>query len=59
MFRNRDNKIKYLWEVFFREYLEQLFKGYETFYNPTEIEEHLQKVINTKKVTIYIYSKRT
>ena len=47
MFRNREYKIKYLWEVFFREYMKQLLKGYENYCNLTEIEEHLQKVIKT------------
>ena len=47
MFRNKEYKIKHLWEVFFKEYLKQLFKGYENYLNLTEIEERLQKVINT------------
>ena len=47
MFRKREFKKGDLYEVFFKEYLKQLFKGYEDYYNPTEIEEHLLKVIDT------------
>jgi len=47
MFRNREYKIKDLWEVFLREYMKQLLNGYENYCNLTEIEEHLQKVVNT------------
>ena len=47
MFRNREYKIKDLWEAFWREYMKQLLNGYENYCNLTEIEEHLQKVINT------------
>ena len=47
MFRNREFKKGDLYEVFFKEYLKQLFKGYENYCNLTEIEEHLQKVVNT------------
>ena len=48
MFRNREYKIKDLWEVFLREYMKQLLNGYENYYcNLTEIKEHLQKLINT------------
>ena len=47
MFRNREFKIKNILEIFLREYTEELFKGYETYCNLTEIEEHLQKVVNT------------
>ena len=47
MFRNREFKKGDLYEVFFKEYLKQLFKGYENYCNLTEIQEHLQKVVNT------------
>ena len=47
MFRNREYKIKDLWEVFLREYMKQLLNGYENYCNLTGIKEHLQKVINT------------
>ena len=47
MFRNREFKIKDILEIFLCEYTEELFKGYETYCNPTEIKEHLQKVMNT------------
>ena len=40
-------RFKGMLEVFLREYLEELFKGYENYCNLTEIQEHLQKVINT------------
>ena len=46
-FRNREYKIKDLWEVFLREYMKQLLNGYENYCNLTEIKQHLQKVINT------------
>ena len=46
-FRNREFQVKDILEIFLREYLEELFKGYEKYCNLTEIEEHLQKVINT------------
>ena len=47
MFRNREFKIKDILEIFLREYLEELFKGYENYCNQEEIKEHLQKVVNT------------
>ena len=34
-------------EIFLREYIEELFKASERYCNPTEIQEHLQKVVNT------------
>ena len=46
-FRNREIKVKYILEIFLREYIEELFKGYEKYCISTEIQEHLQKVINT------------
>ena len=46
-FRNREFQVKDILEIFLREYLEELFKGYEKYCNLTEIQEHLQKVINT------------
>ena len=46
-FRNRDFKVKDIMEIFLREYLEELFKGYEKYCNQEEIKEHLQKVVNT------------
>ena len=46
-FRNREFQVKDILEIFLREYLEELFKGYENYCNLTEIEEHLQKVVNT------------
>ena len=33
-------------EIFLREYLKELFNGYEPYLNTEEIKEHLQKVIN-------------
>ena len=39
--------IKDPWEVFFKEYLEQLLNGYENYCYLTGIQKHLQKVINT------------
>ena len=47
MFRNREFKIKDILEIFLREYVEELFNGYEKYLNIEEIKEHLQKVINT------------
>ena len=38
---------KNILEIFLREYLKELFRYYEHYINETEIEEHLQKVINT------------
>ena len=46
-FRNREFQVKDILEIFLREYLEELFKGCEKYCNLTEIQEHLQKVINT------------
>jgi len=46
-FRNREFQVKDILEIFLREYLEELFKDYEKYCNLTEIQEHLQKVINT------------
>ena len=47
MFRNKEFKTRDLYEVFFKEYLKQLFKGYENYLNQEEINEHLQRIINT------------
>ena len=46
-FRNREFQVKYILAIFLREYLEELFKGYENYCNQEKIKEHLQKVINT------------
>ena len=46
-FRNREFKVKDILEIFLREYLEELFNGYEKSCNQKEIQEHLQKVITT------------
>ena len=34
-------------EIFLREYLKELFRYYEHYIDEPEIEEHLQKTINT------------
>ena len=34
-------------EIFLREYIEELFNGYEKYFNVEEIKEYLQKVVNT------------
>ena len=34
-------------EIFLREYLEELFKGYEKYCNQEEIKEHLQQAVDT------------
>ena len=47
MFRNREFKIKDILEIFLREYIEELFNGYEKYLDKEEINEHLQKVIDT------------
>ena len=47
MFRNREFKIRKHFGNLLREYVEQLFNGYDTYLNIEEIKEHLQKVINT------------
>ncbi len=36
-----------LLEIFLREYTEELFNGYEKYFNVEEIKEYLQKVVNT------------
>ena len=46
-FRHRGYIVKNMLEIFLREYLKELFRYYEHYINETEIEEHLQKVINT------------
>ena len=48
MFRNREYKIKDLWEVFLREYMKQLLNGYENYCNrnkraPTKSDKYLKK----------------
>ena len=45
--KNREFQVKDILEIFLREYLQELFKGYENYCNLTEIQEHLQKVVNT------------
>ena len=58
-FRNREFQVKDILEIFLREYLEELFKGYEKYCNLTEIQEHLQKSDKIlKDKNNYIYSKR-
>ena len=47
VFRNRAFIVKDILEIILREYLKELFRYYEHYINETEIEEHLQKVINT------------
>ena len=46
-FRNREFNVKDILEIFLREYTEELFNSYEKYCNLTEIQEHLQQVINT------------
>ena len=46
-FRHRGYIVKNMLEIFLREYLKELFRYYEHYINETEIEEHLQKVIET------------
>ena len=43
-FRNREFKLNNILEIFLREYLEDLFKGYEKYCNQEEMKEYLQKV---------------
>ena len=38
MFRNREFKIKDILEIFLREYVEELFNGYEKYLNIEEIK---------------------
>ena len=37
-FRNREFNVKDILEIFFREYTEELFQGYETYCSLTEIQ---------------------
>jgi len=46
-FRNREFKVKNILEIFLREYTENFFNGYETYFNVEEIKEYLQKMVNT------------
>ena len=46
-FRNREFKVNDMLKIFLREYVEELFNGYEKYLNIEEIKEHLQKVVNT------------
>ena len=52
MFRNREYKIKDLWEVLLKEYLEQLLHGYGNYCSLTETDEHLQKVLKIKPLKL-------
>ena len=46
-FRNREFKVNDILKIFLREYVEELFNGYEKYLNIEEIKEYLQKVVNT------------
>ena len=46
-FGHREFNVNDILEIFLREYVEELFNGYEQYLNTEEIKEHLQKVINT------------